>query len=639
MLQLRTVLARRRPLAATALLVVAGACGGGSNDGSTGVKPAVTTVAVTVPAQIAVASNAGALGLQVVATYDRSSGAAGALGTQTVTVAGSGTQTVPFTIDLSTCLNDATRSGGSSSSTCSVHLQLTLLAGGSAVDAQSVGPYTLTGGTPLTVSPAVVFTQVASVQIVTPTGTVATARTVVGTPLQLTARVLDPSGNVLTGRAVTWSSNAATVATVDAASGLVTPVTVGTTVVSASVAGQTGTLPITVFTANTVAIAGVNGATGTGSVASNPAGLACRIVGGAPSGTSCTSRAFPSDSAVTLTATPDAGTTFGGWGGDCSTAGTNPTCTVTPSAARNATVQFLSAHDRASTLTLTLTDPSGTGGTASLSATGGAADGTVCTLAAGQTTVTCPRSVDFGATVTVTVTRANPSTQTFTFSGDCSGSGTCTLPSVTANKTVGVAFAAAVSLTLNTVGNGGGGGYVTSAPVGAAGAISCHQLGGITIGAACTTQYTAGTQITLTATPDAISTFVAWSGVSCASSGATCVFTIGANGATPVATFAASSSGNGVTIAPTGAGLGGITITTTVTSVACDRNQANRADGGTCIAPWIPYQVPSSGEILTALPASGYHFTKWIGCPAVQSDGTCKVPANGVSAVAAQFDP
>ncbi len=638
MLQPRSVLTLRRTLAVAAVLTAAGACGGGSDSG-TGVKSPVTTVAVTVPTQISVAPNAGSLGVQVVATYDRASGAAGALATQTVAVSGGGSQNVPFTLDLAPCLNDAARAGGSSATTCGVHLQLTLLAGGTAVDAQSVGPYTLAGGATLTVSPAVSFVQVASVQILTPTGTSPSARAVVGAPLQLTARVLDASNNVLAGRAVSWSSNTASVATVDATSGLLTPVTVGNTVVSASVAGQTATLPVTVFTANTVTIAGVSGATGTGSVASSPAGLACRIVNGTPSGSSCTSRPFPSDSAVTLTAAPDAGSTFGGWGGDCSTAGTSATCTVTPSAARNATVQFLSAHDRASTLTLTLTDPTGTGGSATLSATGGAVDATVCTLASGQTTVTCPRSVDFGATVTVNVTRANPSAQAFSFSGDCSGSGACTLASVTTNKTVGVAFAAAVSLTLNTVGTANGGGYVTSSPAGAAGTISCHQLGGITIGATCTTQYTAGTQVTLTATPDALSSFTGWSGVSCASSGTTCVFTIGAGGATPVATFASLSSANGVTVAPTGAGLGAITITTLVISAPCDRSQANSPDGGTCIAPWVPSRVPARGEVLTAIPASGYHFTRWLGCPAVQTDGTCLVPANGVSAVAAQFDP
>ncbi|HEY0780619.1 MAG TPA: Ig-like domain-containing protein [Gemmatirosa sp.] len=647
MLQLRSVPALRRALAVAAVLTTAGACGG--SDSGTGVKSAVTTVAVTVPAQITVASNAGALGLQVVATYDRSSGPAATLGTQTVTVAGGGSQNIAFKLDLATCLNDASRAGGSSATTCSVHLQLTLTAGGTAVDAQTVGPYPLTGGATLTVSPALNFVQVASVQVVPTTGTAgaAGARTTVGTALPLTARVLDAGGNQLAGRTVVWSSSDATVATVDPATGIVTPVKVGTATISAAVAGQTGTLAVTVYTANTVAITGVSGATGTGSITSNPAGLACRIVGGAPSGTSCTSRPFPSDSAVTLTAAPDAGNTFGGWGGDCSSAGTALTCTVTPAAASTVTVKFLSAHDRASTLSLTLSDPNGTGG-GSAALSGAGVDTTTCTLTAGQSTTTCSRLVDYGATPTVNVTRANTS-QSFSFTASptnssCTGA-SCSIPSMTAAQTVTVTFVPAVAVSLTTAASdtgGRGGGYVASSPAGAGGVISCHRIARLTLGQTCATQYPVGTQVTLTATADALSTFVGWSGtgVSCASSGATCVFTVGANGAAPVATFAASPTANGLTIAPTGAGLGSLTITTVVTSAACDRTQVNRADGGTCIAPWNPIYVPSTGIVITATPASGSRFSGWLGCPPGRASGnTCTVSRYGVSAVAAQFDP
>ena len=35
------------------------------------------------------------------------------------------------------------------------------------------------------------------------------------------------------------------------------------------------------------------------------------------------------NTAITLTATPDGGATFGGWGGDCAPSGTGPSCTLT----------------------------------------------------------------------------------------------------------------------------------------------------------------------------------------------------------------------------------------------------------------------------------------------------------------------
>jgi uncharacterized protein YfaP (DUF2135 family) len=61
--------------------------------------------------------------------------------------------------------------------------------------------------------------------------------------------------------------------------------------------------------------------TGNGTVTSNPAGINCGT-----GGSDCFEE-YAVDTQVVLTATPDTGETFLGWGGDCS--GTNPTCTLT----------------------------------------------------------------------------------------------------------------------------------------------------------------------------------------------------------------------------------------------------------------------------------------------------------------------
>jgi len=68
--------------------------------------------------------------------------------------------------------------------------------------------------------------------------------------------------------------------------------------------------------------------TGSGTVTSNPAGIAC--------GNSCTAN-FASGINVALIATPVSGSRFTGWGGACSGSGA---CTVTMSAARNVTTTF-----------------------------------------------------------------------------------------------------------------------------------------------------------------------------------------------------------------------------------------------------------------------------------------------------------
>jgi len=75
--------------------------------------------------------------------------------------------------------------------------------------------------------------------------------------------------------------------------------------------------------------------TGSGSVHSTPAGIACAT---GPTGT-CTAP-FDKGLQVVLTATPSAFSTFGGWSGDCVGSGS---CSLTMSAARSATATFIAA--------------------------------------------------------------------------------------------------------------------------------------------------------------------------------------------------------------------------------------------------------------------------------------------------------
>jgi len=70
--------------------------------------------------------------------------------------------------------------------------------------------------------------------------------------------------------------------------------------------------------------------TGTGTVTSSPPGINC---GGTCSGS------FPTGT-LTLTATPATGSTFGGWGGDCASAGMNATAVLTLTSAMTCTATF-----------------------------------------------------------------------------------------------------------------------------------------------------------------------------------------------------------------------------------------------------------------------------------------------------------
>ncbi len=71
---------------------------------------------------------------------------------------------------------------------------------------------------------------------------------------------------------------------------------------------------------------------GGGTITSAPTGISC--------GSGC-SMSFNRSSVVTLTATPDSGSVFQGWSGDCAACGTDPNCTVTMSADRACTASFV----------------------------------------------------------------------------------------------------------------------------------------------------------------------------------------------------------------------------------------------------------------------------------------------------------
>jgi uncharacterized protein YjdB len=73
----------------------------------------------------------------------------------------------------------------------------------------------------------------------------ASANTIVGQTVQVTATPLDSTGAALTGRTVTWGSNNAAVATVSA-SGLVTGAAAGSATITATSEGKSGTVAVTV---------------------------------------------------------------------------------------------------------------------------------------------------------------------------------------------------------------------------------------------------------------------------------------------------------------------------------------------------------------------------------------------------------
>jgi Divergent InlB B-repeat domain len=163
--------------------------------------------------------------------------------------------------------------------------------------------------------------------------------------------------------------------------------------------------------------------TGTGTVTSAPAGIDC--------GATCAAT-LDTGTAVALTATPSAGSTFSGWSGDCT--GTSATCNLTLAAPMAVVATFTQGQ-----YALTVTK-SGTGSGTVTSTPAGIACGPACTASFGDTT-----SVTLAAAAAVGSTFAG-------WSGSgCSGVGGCTV-SMTAGRQVTAAFNASSStMTCTTV--------------------------------------------------------------------------------------------------------------------------------------------------------------------------------------------
>ena len=314
--------------------------------------------------------------------------------------------------------------------------------------------------------------------------------------------------------------------------------------------------------------------TGSGTVASDPAGINC--------GTVCTAQ-MPVEASVTLSATPAAGYYLVGWGGACS--GNASSCTVTMSAARTVTASFaLITH------ALSVT-PSGNG------------VGTVSSLPAGIACgTTCSKAFVQGTSVTLTAKAAAGSVFTG-WSGECSGAAASCTVAMSQARGVGATFTR-THWSLASTNTGTGAGTVAWSP----GTIAC--------GASCTALMPVDSSVTLTPTAAAESTFSGWSGA-CSGTGP-CTVTMDA-AKTATATFTRTHWT--LTVARAGTGSG---------SVGSGDGRIDR--GSTCKRS---VELGSS-VTLTATPATGSRFAGWAGACAGTAS-TCTVSMTAARSVTATF--
>jgi YVTN family beta-propeller protein len=321
--------------------------------------------------------------------------------------------------------------------------------------------------------------------------------------------------------------------------------------------------------------------TGNGQVTSSPTGINC-----GPTSTQC-ALGFAGGTAVTLTATANAGSMFSGWGGGACT-GTSP-CIIdlTNDTSVSATFTVIPSF------LLTVTEM-GTG------------SGTVTSNASG---INCPgacsASYQSGTQVTLTASAAAGSSFSGWSGGGCSGTSTCTV-TMNAAESVIASFTMIPSFMLTVTEPGTGSGTVTS------------NLSGINCPGACSASYQSGTQVVLTAVAASGSTFAGWNGAGCVGTG-TCTVTMSAAESVS-ATFTAILN----TLTVTKGGTGSGTVTSGDGMIAC---------GTTCSAGYAAGAVVT----LTATPDANSTFTRWGG--ACSGAGACQVTMSAAESVSAIFTP
>ncbi len=318
---------------------------------------------------------------------------------------------------------------------------------------------------------------------------------------------------------------------------------------------------------------------GGGTISSTPAGINC--------GQTC-SASFASGSQVALTASPAANSSFAGWSGACSGTGA---CKVTLTQNTSVMANFSTSP----VLTVALAG----NGTGSVSSDPSGIN---------NCEQTCSAAFAAGTMVTLSATAGANSSFAGWTGGGCGSGPTCVVTISASEKITATFTPTQGAAILGVIRAGTGTGTVTSSPAG----INC--------GTTCNASFPLGTQVTLTATPSANSTFAGWTGGNCSTS-PSCVVTLTAS-ENVTATFNIIQSEPVLTVIVQGSGTG--TVTSSPAGINCPQTCNASFNTGTQVT-------------LTATPATGSSFAGWGGACSGSSP-TCVVTLSTSLSATANFN-
>ncbi len=428
----------------------------------------------------------------------------------------------------------------------------------------------------------------------------------------------------------TWNSSNTGVLQIGS-TGLATAVGSGTATITAQFGGQTsaGVLVTVSGGATTFKVQLVLEGAAYGTVTDSTGAINCTNTTAQGATGTCTAN-FNSNAQVTLTETPGAGSVFGGWGISNVCPGTIATCTFTITADQELSATF---NNGTGNFALNvIPGANATGGGIVLGNIGGTGTTIDCTLN-GTTTPTgvCTQNILSGSITTLTAEQ-NVTSNFTSWSGPCvipTGQPAKCIVTMGAAHTVTAVFTAQTSsFTVALTGNGTV--TSTSTPT-VTPEINCANPAPPSV---CTTNFTSGTQVTLTATAATGYSFANWTAGPCSGNTNPCVFTVTSTSKTSAtALFTINSYLLTVNRAGT---LGGTVTSNPVSSSSGKINCGPAAGTANCSIN----AVFNTQVILTETPPSGGGFGGWSGTPTACTVGatTCtfNMPA-GPETVTATF--